>query len=145
MLRAIQLLGIACLVIGCTEISSSPTETDAQNPTSLPAFKSTDKGSIAHTELTADSCKSACWRDVPFNACRRQRNHCLKHKKTAAGKLHCREMSRTCRKVRNDCLEACETNTPQNDPLALEPADPDEPGVEDEEALEARPTHATAH
>jgi hypothetical protein len=69
------------------------------------------------------TCRNTCWTDIPFNACREQRDACLGRSPTVEGKLHCREMSRTCRKMRRSCLQSC-TRTgqaPHVDALELEP------------------------
>jgi hypothetical protein len=134
MFRAISLLGLTCLFLGCTTgtpvDSSDPTQATVDaGAAALPPFNTADPlAPASHFQSLASvsACKTACWADVPFNACLRQRNRCFRRNELPTHKEHCREMSRTCRKVRADCLHACNGAKA----FGLETAEDSEPDTE---------------
>ena len=104
MLRAFVL---SLVVAACT--GGEPVDTSAGADAGVTA---THK----HTAATVGAmfgCRKACWDDVPFNACRTQRDSCYKDAADHTGKVQCREMSRECRKIRRTCLEACNPGNQQ--------------------------------
>jgi hypothetical protein len=107
MLRTFALGLVAVGLVACTGAEPVDTTADAGVQFQAPHAK--------HATALVFSCRKACWDDVPFNACKTQRNACFHDATDKAGKDHCREMSRTCRKIRRSCLEAC-NNTDQAAP-----------------------------
>ena len=101
---------------------AKPTERIAQQPAQI--AQPPDRAAAI------DACRKACWADIPVDGCKAQRDACFKRAakrdksiaeksvgddaavkaadKLATDKLHCREMSRTCREIRHDCLAACD-------------------------------------
>ena len=118
MLRAIQVLGLVWLVIGCTEVEP---RADAGAASAPRAAIATQLGSQAHHGIAMTpairACRDACWADIPFNACLQQRDACLAQAKTSADTHHCRHMSHTCRKTRRKCLQGCWTGGPPREEL----------------------------
>jgi hypothetical protein len=119
MVRA--LVAFVVVIGGCTtdapEGESQPVERVAQKPAVVQ-----QPAQIAQPADRVAACRKVCWDDIPVDACKAQRDRCFKRAtkrddklpdtaapdKLAADKLHCREMALECRKIRHDCLAACE-------------------------------------
>jgi hypothetical protein len=129
MVRA--LVAFVIVVGGCT--TDAPEDSPPQQPAPVAqperVAQQPARGVQPDRNTAIEACRKACWDDIPVDGCKAQRDACFKRAakrdkvaaksggelaadmatdKLAVDKLHCREMSRTCREIRHDCLAACE-------------------------------------
>jgi hypothetical protein len=98
----------------------------ADDPTISPINRSELVTAKPHLGMTMTpvvrECRQACWKQIPFDECAKQRDTCLATASTKSDRRNCKRMSLTCRNMRTGCLRGCWGGLqPDENPLGAPP------------------------